>query len=139
VSYLIDINILTRVIVIKDALSPVAGGAIDVLQERGEQLLVAPQNLMEFWVVATQPREANGLGLAVEGVRKEIERFEGMFGILDESPAVYRRFRAYRAASTITRPRPRLGLSSTTIRISRCSAVRKRMRRSIEKSSSRPR
>jgi hypothetical protein len=43
------------------------------------------------------------------------------------------------AASTITRPRPRRGFSPTMIRMSRCSAVRNRIKRSTEKSSSRPR
>jgi predicted nucleic acid-binding protein len=93
VSHLIDTNILSRVIVVKDALSPMAEAAIDALQGRGEHLVVAPQNLMEFWAVATRPRQLNGLGLARESVVKEIERFESMFAILDESPAVYRRWR----------------------------------------------
>ncbi len=57
-SHLVDTNILTRVIVVKDPLSPVAQAAINILQQRRESLLVAPQNLMEFWAVATRPREA---------------------------------------------------------------------------------
>ena len=92
-SHLIDTNILTRVIVVKDALSPVAQAAIDNLQQRRESLLVAPQNLMEFWAVASRPREANGLGLPVANVIQEIERFEGMFGVIEESAGAFRRWR----------------------------------------------
>jgi predicted nucleic acid-binding protein len=73
VSHLIDTNILSRVIVVKDALSPVAEAAIDALQGRGEHLVVAPQNLMEFWAVCaspkSHPRSSRGLAPVVTVVK----------------------------------------------------------------------
>ena len=33
------------------------------LKQDREVLCVAPQNLVEYWVVATRPRENNGLGM----------------------------------------------------------------------------
>lgn len=59
-SHLLDTNVLLRLIVAHDARSAVAAGAIDELQRAGESLLVAPQNLIEFWAAATRPIEANG-------------------------------------------------------------------------------
>jgi predicted nucleic acid-binding protein len=53
VSYLVDTNILVRLVLPHDPLSPITLAAIDELQTRGEALLVTPQNLMqnlmEFW------------------------------------------------------------------------------------------
>ena len=71
-SYLVDTNILTRLIVLKDPLSQPARAAIDKLQQDRAGLLVAPQNLIEFWAVATRPVSANGLGLSVERAAEEV-------------------------------------------------------------------
>ena len=91
--YLVDTNILTRLIVLKDPLSQLARAAIDKLQQDGAGLLVAPQNLIEFWAVATRPVEANGLGLSVERAAEEVTRFEGVFRLADEPPELFRRWR----------------------------------------------
>ena len=65
-SHLVDTKVLTRLIVLKDPLSQPARAAIDKLQQDRTGLLVAPQNLIEFWAVATRPVEANGLGLSAK-------------------------------------------------------------------------
>jgi predicted nucleic acid-binding protein len=52
-------------------------------------LNVAPQNLVELWVVATRPIEQNGLGLAPEAAAAELSRIRGMFALLPETPAVF--------------------------------------------------
>jgi len=59
VSYLLDTNVLARLVLPHDPLCPVATAAIDELQQRGERLVVAPQNLIELWAVATRPPEIN--------------------------------------------------------------------------------
>ena len=92
-SYLVDTNVLTRLIVLKDPLSQSARAAIDQLQQDRAGLLVAPQNLIEFWAVATRPVEANGLGLSVEKAAEEVTRFEAVFRLADEPPALFRRWR----------------------------------------------
>jgi len=40
----------------------VATTAMLTLMHRGTQLCIIPQNLIEFWNVATRPVERNGLG-----------------------------------------------------------------------------
>jgi predicted nucleic acid-binding protein len=77
----------------KDPLSDPARAAIDTLQQDGAGLLVAPQNLIEFWAVATRPVEANGLGLSVERAAEEVTRFEAVFRLADEPPGLFRRWR----------------------------------------------
>jgi predicted nucleic acid-binding protein len=64
---LLDTNVLARMTRSRDPQSGVARGAIQTLLGQGERLIVAPQNLYEFWAVATRPPGAppaghNGLG-----------------------------------------------------------------------------
>ena len=58
--YLIDTNVLLRSAVNTSARNPSAAGAIAVLLAQGDELLLAPQVLMEFWSVATRPVAVNG-------------------------------------------------------------------------------
>ena len=65
---LLDTNLLTRMTRSRDPQSGVARTAIQTLLGRGERLIVVPQNLYEFWAVATRPpgpppAGRNGLGM----------------------------------------------------------------------------
>jgi predicted nucleic acid-binding protein len=51
---LLDTNLLTRITQPHDPQSAIARAAIQTLAERGERLIVVPQNLYEFWAVATR-------------------------------------------------------------------------------------
>ena len=87
--YLIDTNVLLRSAVGTSARNPVAAGAISILLARGDELLLAPQVLMEFWSVATRPVAVNGLGWPVDVVRSEIDKLLDQFPLLPETPAVF--------------------------------------------------
>ena len=91
--YLIDTNILVRLVRPQDPLNPAAAGAVDILKRRGEKTSVAAQNLIEFWSVATRPAEVNGLGMTPEGAKSEVERIEKMFRVLEETASVYKRWK----------------------------------------------
>ena len=52
---LLDTNLLTRFTRSRDPQSGVARAAVQTLLRRGERLIVVPQNLYEFWAVATRP------------------------------------------------------------------------------------
>jgi len=52
---LLDSNLLIRMARLRDPQSGVARAAIQTLVGRGERLIVVPQNLYEFWAVATRP------------------------------------------------------------------------------------
>ena len=51
---LLDTNLLTRMTRSNDPQSGVAREAIQTLLGRGERLILVPQNLYEFWAVATR-------------------------------------------------------------------------------------
>ena len=87
--YLIDTNVLLRSAVNTSARNPAAAGAIAILLARGDELLLAPQVLMEFWSVATRPAAVNGLGWSVDVVRDETERLLDQFSLLPETPVVF--------------------------------------------------
>ncbi len=64
---LLDTNLLIRMTRSRPQ-SGLARGAIQTLLRRGERLIVVPQNLYEFWAVATRalgspPAGHNGLGM----------------------------------------------------------------------------
>ena len=66
---LLDTNLLTRMTRSLDPQCGVARNAIQTLRTRRERLIVVPQNLYEFWAVATRPVGAppaggNGLGMS---------------------------------------------------------------------------
>ena len=87
--YLIDTNVLLRSAVSSSARNPVAAGAIAILLGQGDELLLAPQVLMEFWSVATRPVPVNGFGWPVDLVRGEIDRLLDQFPLLPETPGVF--------------------------------------------------
>ena len=65
---LLDTNLLIRMTRPHDPRCGVARAAIQNYRSRGERLIVVPQNLYEFWAVATRPLGAppaggNGLGM----------------------------------------------------------------------------
>lgn len=58
-------------------------------RERGEELHVVAQNLIELWTVATRPAGENGLGMSARNAALELERIKAMFLFLPETPAIY--------------------------------------------------
>ena len=84
----IDTNVLTRLAQPTHPLHAAAASAIRNLQSAGHPLCVVPQNLYEFWVVATRPLGDNGLGLAVPEVIAELDRLKRTFALLADSPAL---------------------------------------------------
>ena len=87
-SILLDTNILTRAAQPHHPMHQPAVNAVATLRQRGEALYLAPQNLYEFWVVATRPPGENGLGWDVVQAQLESNQLKGMFRILDETPAI---------------------------------------------------
>ena len=68
--------------------------AIRRILERGDELCVASQNLIECWVVCTRPRQNNGLGLPPEMAGRILTRMESAFARLsDDRDMVYPEWR----------------------------------------------
>jgi predicted nucleic acid-binding protein len=86
---LIDTNILLRTVQPSHPMHQVAVRALEVLLTTDEPLCLTIQNVAEFWNAATRPLSSNGLGYSHEKAKEEIDRLEGFFEILSESPASY--------------------------------------------------
>jgi predicted nucleic acid-binding protein len=78
-SYLVDTNFLLRLVQNTSPLHQDARNALLTLQSQGETLIITPQNVFEFWVVATRPLEVNGLGLSVEFAAQQISQMKQLF------------------------------------------------------------
>jgi len=90
---LADTNVLVRWALAHDPLGEVARRAVERLLRTGATVYVCPQNLTEFWSVATRPTSANGFGLTPARTAEEIDRIEGMFPLLEETPEIYSQWR----------------------------------------------
>jgi len=87
--YLIDTNVLLRASTPKSAQHASAVQAITRLLSRGEELLLAPQVLVEFWSVATRPVEVNGYGWPAKEAEVKVAELLRQFPMLPETPAVF--------------------------------------------------
>jgi predicted nucleic acid-binding protein len=89
VTYLVDTNVLLRAAHPSHPAHATATGAVRSLLARGERLCVLPQNLIEFWAVATRPAESNGLGLEVDEAAVELDKLKTIFELLPDTSAIY--------------------------------------------------
>ena len=84
---LLDTNLLTRLVRSSDSGAAVARAAVHALLGRGERLVVVPQNLYEFWAVATRrpgspPAGGNGLGMTPAQAGQWLRFFRRRFTVL---------------------------------------------------------
>lgn len=86
---LLDANVLTRITRAHDPQCAAARAAIQTLAARGESLIIVPQNLFEFWTVATRPpgpppRGGNGLGMSTAQAANWLRFFQRRFTLLHD-------------------------------------------------------
>ena len=86
---LADTNILVRRVNRYDLQHKKARSALRHLATLEHQVCIVPQNILEFWNVATRPMDKNGLGLMPRHVERIVARFEQSYQILPENPEVY--------------------------------------------------
>ncbi len=86
---LLDANVLLRSSQLRHILYLPAQRAIDELLRAGHELLLVPQVLYEYWVVATRPLGENGLGLSVDAVGQRFERFQRIFPLISDEAGVF--------------------------------------------------
>ena len=92
-SYLVDTNILLRSAQPSHPMHAAATRAVGALLAQGEILSVIPQNIIEYWAVATRPVKANGLGLSVDETAAEVKRLQIIFRILPDTAEIFSEWR----------------------------------------------
>ena len=88
-AYLLDTNILLRLVSPDDPMHTQTVAAIDLLNARREKAIIAPQNLIELWNVATRPVDKNGLGLSPPEAAAEVARLKELFILLPDTEQIY--------------------------------------------------
>ena len=88
-SFAVDTNVLLRSIEHGHVAQPIAKNALFALRDRGEIVSVLPQNLIEFWAVATRPVINNGLGLTIAEAEIELINLKTLFALLPDTPEIF--------------------------------------------------
>lgn len=87
--YLADSNILSRLSQPQNQYHAFARRAVITLRQQSEEICILPQNLIEFWAVATRPIASNGLGLTIDETEYEIRKFKRLFTVYDDVPNIF--------------------------------------------------
>ncbi len=86
---LLDTNVLVRMASSADPQGRIARRAIQLLLARRERISIVPQNLYEFWAVATRrpgppPSGQNGLGFTTNRVSQWMRFFQRRFTLMHD-------------------------------------------------------
>jgi predicted nucleic acid-binding protein len=65
-----------------------ASAATASLLSGGHELVIVPQVLYEFWVVATRPISANGLGVSASRADEELDRIRRVSSLYDDDSSI---------------------------------------------------
>jgi predicted nucleic acid-binding protein len=93
VPFLVDTNILLRLLEPKARDYALVRGALDELWARGERLCISSQNLIELWNVCTRPVAKNGFGLTIAETDERAKLIESSFGFLPDNERVHAEWR----------------------------------------------
>src|SRR5690606_40255012 len=85
---LLDTNILTRCFHHGHAHHDVAVRAVAAVRAGHEELCIVPQNLYEFWGVATRPLAENGFGLKPYEAVTRLAELKEAFKLKHDSPSL---------------------------------------------------
>lgn len=88
-----DTNILLRSAEPAHPTHSIAVNAVKTLLANDDRVCLIPQNLIEFWNVATRPIDKNGFGWTPAKTDVEISRLESLLTVLPDSQAIYREWR----------------------------------------------
>jgi predicted nucleic acid-binding protein len=87
VSFAVDTNVLLRSIDDGHPTQRTAKNALLLVRDKGETASIFPQNLIEFWTVATRPTANNGLGWSVDRAKQELASLKKLFVVRTISDA----------------------------------------------------
>lgn len=91
--YLVDTNILLRILHRTDPRHAIVRGAIRILRTNSHELQATSQNFIEFWNASTRPITNNGFGLTSTETAGLLRIAERLFPLLPDAPAIYPEWR----------------------------------------------
>ena len=97
---LVDTNVLLRLADQNHAMHATAAHAVEVFR-RTKTLCIFPQNLYEFWVVATRPLKDNGLGYSQDEALTTIDSLENFYRLLPETTEFFLHWRSLLGEITV--------------------------------------
>ncbi len=86
---LLDTNILLRMASPGHSMHAEAVSAVMRIRAASNQPVIVPQNLYEYWVVATRPMALNGLGLTTDQARLAIDEFATSLTLLLDERGIF--------------------------------------------------
>ena len=92
-AYLLDTNVVLRLIDRNDPDHTLCQQAVERLIQQQHEPCLAPQVLVEFWVVATRPMENNGFGWSPVETNRHLDDLCRLFRLLPEPRALFDRWR----------------------------------------------
>ncbi|MBS1792117.1 MAG: PIN domain-containing protein [Acidobacteria bacterium] len=87
--YLADTNIILRLAEPSHPMHADTLAGLAVLRSKGDIGCIIPQNIIEFWNVATRPAKYNGLGFSQLQTQAEVQKVESLFQIVFDAPGIY--------------------------------------------------
>lgn len=88
-SYLSDTSVIIRTIHTTSPHQQIAIDALEILRKQKETICILPQNLIEFWAVATRPIAANGLNLTIAQAKAKIDQLKQIFVLKADLQDIY--------------------------------------------------
>ena len=88
-----DTNIILRSVQPAHPHYQTAVNAVKHFLANGDRVCLIPQNLIEFWNVATRPIDKNGLGWTPAKTDAEISILESMLTVLPDVQGIYQEWR----------------------------------------------
>lgn len=88
-AYLLDTNVVLRLVDRNSTDHEQCQKAVERLIMRGDEPCLAPQVLVEFWVVATRPVENNGFGWDVTTAKNTVEKLRSHFSLRSETQDLF--------------------------------------------------
>jgi predicted nucleic acid-binding protein len=101
-AYLVDSNILVRVLHRSDPDNGLIRAALGTLWRRGEKLCFTSQNLGEFWNVCTRPATARGgYGLTIAETDRRARLIERFYTLLPDTASYHGEWRRLLVTYTV--------------------------------------
>lgn len=91
--YLLDTNILLRLVQLTHPQHKEASEALRILKKQNAEFYIFLQNISEFWNVCTRPKDKNGLGFSITDTDLQLKRLERFFKFLPDTAEVYKNWR----------------------------------------------